>query len=186
MNGSSPKQRRFAIWMAYGLVALGTAVIIYLVYPSSSGGKVPGWEPVNEQLEVALDNLNTESASARTTVKPSATSQQANPEVPKPSTTISPPASSSEPLAAASPLSANSNSSSGQSAGLIDLNTATVEVLDQLPGIGPSKAKAIAEYRDQKGGFRKVEELLDVKGIGPKLLDKIKKSVTIGAFTNRQ
>lgn len=51
------------------------------------------------------------------------------------------------------------------SSGLIDLNTAAVEVLDSLPGIGPAKAAAIVNYRAEHGGFRSVQELANVKGI---------------------
>lgn len=50
----------------------------------------------------------------------------------------------------------------------IDLNTAGVEILQKLPGIGPGTAKAIVAYRVSHGKFRKVEDLLEVKGIGPK------------------
>jgi len=52
-------------------------------------------------------------------------------------------------------------------AGMLDLNTATAAELDRLPGIGPTLAGAIVQYRDQNGPFRSVEELLNVPGIGP-------------------
>ena len=48
---------------------------------------------------------------------------------------------------------------------LINLNTATIEQLDQLPGIGPVLAERIVEFREKRGGFRRVEELLAVPGI---------------------
>src|SRR5919109_2199395 len=51
--------------------------------------------------------------------------------------------------------------------GLVNLNTATVADLDTLPGIGPALAQRIISYREQHGGFRKLEDLLDVPGIGP-------------------
>ncbi|OCT17234.1 hypothetical protein A8709_24770 [Paenibacillus pectinilyticus] len=57
---------------------------------------------------------------------------------------------------------------------LLDLNTATLEQLDKLPGIGESKAKAILEHRAKKGKFKRVEELMDVKGIGEKMFAKLK------------
>lgn len=57
---------------------------------------------------------------------------------------------------------------------LVDLNTADAKDLDELPGVGPSTAENIMEYRRQNGSFRSVDELEEVKGIGPKTLEKIK------------
>lgn len=54
----------------------------------------------------------------------------------------------------------------GAPAGPLDLNTATAEQLDALPGIGPATAEAIISYRQQHGRFRSVEELVEVRGIG--------------------
>jgi competence protein ComEA len=62
----------------------------------------------------------------------------------------------------------------------INLNTATIEELDTLPGIGPSIAKAIIDYRTQHGPFKTIEEVNDVKGIGEALFAKIKDSITVG------
>ncbi|MNG27512.1 ComE operon protein 1 [compost metagenome] len=66
-----------------------------------------------------------------------------------------------------------------KSKGLLDLNTATLEQLDKLPGIGESKARAILEYRSKKGSFKRVEELMDVKGIGEKMFEKLKGQVFV-------
>lgn len=63
--------------------------------------------------------------------------------------------------------------------GRLNLNTATAEQLDALKGIGPSKAQAIVAYRERQGPFRSVDDLLNVKGIGPKLLDGIRADVTV-------
>jgi competence protein ComEA len=52
----------------------------------------------------------------------------------------------------------------------VDLNTATADQLDTIDGIGPATAEKILAYRQQHGGFKSVEELLDVSGIGPKKL----------------
>lgn len=61
----------------------------------------------------------------------------------------------------------------------LDLNTAGVEELQLLPGIGPVKAEAILSYRESKGGFASVEELLEVSGIGERTLEKIEEYVTV-------
>lgn len=61
--------------------------------------------------------------------------------------------------------------------GIVDLNTATLEQLDALPGVGPSTAQAIVDYRQEKGRFRSVEELLEVRGIGEAKLAALRKRV---------
>lgn len=62
---------------------------------------------------------------------------------------------------------------------VINLNTATLEELQQLPGIGPGRAQAIIDYRAEHQGFGYVEELLGVKGIGEKIYEQLKDRVTV-------
>lgn len=62
----------------------------------------------------------------------------------------------------------------GTTTGLISLNNATAEELDKLPGIGPAIAGRIIDYRDNNGGFKNVEEIKLVSGIGDKMWEKIK------------
>ncbi|CAG0932800.1 ComE operon protein 1 [Thermoflexales bacterium] len=62
----------------------------------------------------------------------------------------------------------------------ININQASVEELDQLPGIGPSLAKEIVDHRTKNGSFTKIEDINDVKGIGDVLYAKIKDQITIG------
>jgi competence protein ComEA len=62
---------------------------------------------------------------------------------------------------------------------LLDLNTASVEELDRLPGIGPRAAQAIVDYRLKHGPFRRLEDLLNVPGIGPATLERIRPWVTV-------
>jgi|TARA_B100001057_G_scaffold43883_1_gene39237 competence protein ComEA len=61
----------------------------------------------------------------------------------------------------------------------IDLNSATVEQLITLPGVGQSKAKAIIKYREEVGPFLEVAQLTQVKGIGEKMLNKIEGYVQV-------
>ncbi|MCR9094520.1 MAG: helix-hairpin-helix domain-containing protein [bacterium] len=62
----------------------------------------------------------------------------------------------------------------------LDLNAATAEQLEALPGIGEVKAAAILAVRAERGGFRSVDELESVRGIGPALLGKLRGQVKVG------
>jgi competence protein ComEA len=62
----------------------------------------------------------------------------------------------------------------------INLNTATVAQLETLPGVGTRTAQLIVEHRQKNGGFKKVEELMNIKGIGEKSFLKLKPLVTVG------
>lgn len=69
--------------------------------------------------------------------------------------------------------------------GPLDLNAATTSELEALPGIGPSRAASILKLRDQRGGFTSVEDLKDVRGIGPKSLEELRPLVTIAQPPSR-
>ncbi len=62
---------------------------------------------------------------------------------------------------------------------LVNINTASASELEELPGIGPGKAKAILDYRSSHGLFQKIEDLTMVKGIGEKILERIKPLITV-------
>ena len=62
---------------------------------------------------------------------------------------------------------------------LVNLNTATQAELESLPGIGARTAERILEYRKQSGGFKKIEELMIVKGIGEKAFLKLKPRIVV-------
>lgn len=72
-----------------------------------------------------------------------------------------------------------SSGSSSQVKGLININTASAAVLEQLPGIGPSKAQAIISHRQTIGKFTSKEQLKQVKGIGDATYQKLKDLITI-------
>ena len=61
----------------------------------------------------------------------------------------------------------------------VNLNTATVEQLKSLPGIGPAMAKLIVEHRTKAGKFTRIEEIMNIKGIGEKKFQKIKDRLTV-------
>jgi len=62
---------------------------------------------------------------------------------------------------------------------VINLNTASATQLEQLPGVGPKTAARIIEYRQKNNGFKKVEEIMNVRGIGEKTFLKMKDQLTI-------
>ena len=63
---------------------------------------------------------------------------------------------------------------------VVNLNTATAPQIATLPGVGEKAAQRIIEYREKNGGFKKIEELMNVKGIGEKSFLKLKPLITVG------
>ena len=64
--------------------------------------------------------------------------------------------------------------------GRININTADAAELDKLPGIGPARASDIIQYRDSHNGFKTIEEMKNIKGIGDKTFESMKDLITIG------
>ena len=81
------------------------------------------------------------------------------------------------PVAGTVPTS--SSAKGGGPAGPVDLNTATAEQLEALPGVGPATSRAILAYRSSHGRFRSVTELLEVPGIGPAKLEALRPMVRV-------
>jgi competence protein ComEA len=67
--------------------------------------------------------------------------------------------------------------------GVVNVNTASVEELQLLPGVGEARARAIVDMRTKKGGFKSVDELVEVKGIGPSGLEKLRPHLTVTGKT---
>jgi competence protein ComEA len=79
-----------------------------------------------------------------------------------------------KPAAAQTPAKAPSTA-------IVNINTATAAELDGLPGIGAKTAARIVEYRQKNGPFKKVEELMNVRGVGEKNFLKLKAQISVGA-----
>ena len=73
---------------------------------------------------------------------------------------------------------------SGMACAQLDINSASAEQLDSLKGIGPVKAQAIVDYRRQHGPFRSVDELANVPGLGPAMVQKFRREVSVGRGAN--
>jgi competence protein ComEA len=67
--------------------------------------------------------------------------------------------------------------------GVVNINTATAEQLQLLPGIGEKKAEEIIKYRKEKGEFKAIEDIKNVKGIGDKVFEKIKDNIVVEGET---
>jgi competence protein ComEA len=73
----------------------------------------------------------------------------------------------------------SSNATATASSGIVDLNSASLSDLDSLPGVGPSTAQAIIDYRVANGPYATVDDLLNVRGIGPSKLAAMRARVRV-------
>jgi len=80
---------------------------------------------------------------------------------------------------AADPVTPSPKAQVEQQESLININTADVNLLTQLKGIGAKKAEAIIAWRDANGKFKTIEQLLDVKGIGDAILEANRSKISI-------
>lgn len=77
------------------------------------------------------------------------------------------------------PTKAETQAKPEKISGKININKASKEELEKLPGIGPVKAQRIIDYRERNNGFKNIDELVNVEGIGQKTLQKIRDLITI-------
>ena len=83
------------------------------------------------------------------------------------------------PLLGSSLVESPHQSPSESAKGKVNLNTATITDLQSMSGIGAKRAQDIIDYRDSSGGFKSVDELSNVSGIGDKTLEKLREEVTV-------
>lgn len=76
-------------------------------------------------------------------------------------------------------IGSSSVSTGGSSDGIININTATLSELQNITGVGEVKAQSIISYREKNGGFKSIEEIKNVDGIGDKTFEKIKDQISI-------
>jgi competence protein ComEA len=69
----------------------------------------------------------------------------------------------------------------GSALAAVNINTATQAELETLQGIGPAKAKAVIEYRKKNGPFKSPDDLEKVNGIGPAIMKRVRKDITVGS-----
>ena len=84
-----------------------------------------------------------------------------------------------QPRAAAAQQQASTRAAAKPPAAIVNLNTASVAQLEALPGIGAKTAARIVEYRQKNGPFKKIEELMNVRGVGEKNFLKLKAQITV-------
>ena len=86
-------------------------------------------------------------------------------------------------LASFSQASLAADSGATRISGVVNLNTADMEQLQLLPGVGEKRAAAIVEIRKSKGGFKTVEELTEVKGVGEALIKRLRPHLAVSGKT---
>ena len=124
---------------------------INLAYPLEDGMKI--YIPTKEETEVNKNNENTPAESYVNASSGGVNSKETT--------------------------NSTQRNTSDTSSKKVNINTATQEELDTLPGIGPSIASKIIDYREQNGKFNSIEEIKEVSGIGEAKYEKIKDSITI-------
>lgn len=179
---------------------IGAGLMFLALGPGRPSG-IEGWTPLNESVEAALASKTQFSAKAET--KPTSVEEDAGKAASGRRGTDHPDASASAGTTKTSVSTGGSVAGSlpgngavsntgnavaaggpgtgaksepeplGQS-GLISINTAGTVELQEIPGIGEKKAKAIVDYRKEHGPFKSVDELTNVKGIGEKMLEKMR------------
>ncbi|MFC5651791.1 ComEA family DNA-binding protein [Paenibacillus solisilvae] len=161
--------------LVLGVLVIGVILLVSaLLQPASS--EPPGWVAVNGQVEQLLkEHQSFDAAGEKGAVKAQET--QTTEGTDQPGGKLSDAGN----VQTGGKKPEDETSAAGkqvtEAVGKLDINQATAEQLDALPGIGAVKAQTIVSDREKSGQFGSVNDLLRVKGIGPKLLEKIKDSI---------
>jgi len=159
-------------WILFSCVCIGVCILVFAWIHSTSITGIPGWTKLNEPMSQALAV-----EPPKPVVKPGSAPAQAVQETQKPeAAAITLPKTETS---TGSVKGTEAEVSQNDTSGLIHINTATMEQLMDLPGIGESKAKAIIAYREQHGKFSSIEGLRKVKGIGPKIYAKMQSKLAL-------
>lgn len=179
-----------------GALILAGAVMLGFALRETTAKEPPGWVAMNEQVEAVLasqakeeEQANNQEKGTSAVEKGAAVKADNGAEA---AAVKEPQADQADQVA---PSEASSRGTSAEqsegkppivkdeadSSGKIDINRATAEQLDELPGIGAAKAKAIIADREKNGPFQSTKDLLRVKGIGTKLLEKMNPLIVAGS-----
>lgn len=150
-NSTAARRRSFGFFVI--LLGIGAAILIFAFFRAKAAA-IAGWEPVNTEMQQTIEHYRSGSLNMqddtdrhdRQAEVPMGASEQVK----------SPPAETKP------------------SETKLSINTANQAELMTLPGIGESKARAIIAYREANGPFTSIEHVQQVKGIGPKMYDKLK------------
>lgn len=173
------RRRTMLLWAGAAIAAgLLWFVSMHAPLPSQSG-----WDklaPDNAQMRQLLDGPSAAaSVSAAKTEAPTPTAERGSSAS---AVAAAEPTAGEPPVGAATettPGPAASPAPAADAAGKVRLNSASLQALMSLPGIGPSKAQAIVDYRAKNGGFKKPDELMKVKGIGPKTYERLQAMIAL-------
>ena len=160
------------VWMAAALCLLLASLTLIRVLTTEGGDVAVPWPDRSAEMVALMDG--TAGFITQRSEKPSGIPA---PVAAEPATI---PSQTAEKPAAPTADGERSGSQQRESTGKIDLNRASAAELEKLPGIGPSKAKAIVEHRTNAGPFRSPEDIMKVKGIGPKTYESIKDLIEVG------
>lgn len=159
---------KMTIYLGLTGCILGMVIVMMIVFTRSSPmlGSINEWNASMEQLLNQQQDVNQPKEEKQTASTLAPTSA--------PDPRMADDSDARHALPTAVPVEKVQEPVSTQNEGKIEINTATAEQLRTLPGIGPSKAQAIIDYRASNKRFNSVDDLLQVKGIGPKILEKLR------------